>query len=108
MKLLDDDAEEFLFSGAQEKFAGFREIHFRLYVCNAHAIQLNSALFQQTVGFTSRSCQLEFYQQLREALRFSTRKFTHGRFFRRLAVAENSLKIPQPPSLQRPLRENQR
>ena len=52
-ELLDDDAEKFLFAGAEKKFAWLCEVHFCLNVRHALAIYFHAALFQQTVGFAS-------------------------------------------------------
>src|SRR5260370_37831436 len=91
--LFDDDAEKFLFSGAQEQFKRFAQIDVFARIVDARFVNFNAALLDQSFRFGLRWSEFQIYKQCSE---FSCRPFRQlhdWRFDWRLAVAEDALEI---------------
>ena len=52
--LFDDDADEFLFSGAKEKFGGFAEVDVFAWIVDGYAIDFHGFLLDEALGFRLR------------------------------------------------------
>ena len=56
-------ADEFLFSGAQQKFLRRREIDLAVHVVDAGVVDFHAALLYQTLGLAARCGHFEIHKQ---------------------------------------------
>src|SRR5271169_1070210 len=89
----DDDADEFLFPRAEEKFGGLAQVDVFARIVDGRAVDFYCLLFDEAFGFRFRWCHLQVNEQSGELSGGTYRQLFNGGINRRLAVAENALEI---------------
>ncbi len=91
--LFDDDAEEFLFASAEQKFGWLAKVDVLAKIVDALLIDFDSSSLDQTFGFAFRGNKIQFHKQCGKFSGRAPRELLRWGFSRGLAVAENALKI---------------